>query len=92
MVVANAEARISLFTHVDAAVFVDAGNVAARFGDLNLDKRGYGVGFRMHSYKSTFARLDLATGDDGWRVLFRMSDPLHLSRLSRWTAAIPFVP
>jgi hypothetical protein len=92
MVVANAEARVALFTHVDAALFVDAGNVAARFADLNLDKRSYGIGFRMHSYKSTFARLDLANGDDGWRFLVRLTDPLHLSRLSRRTAAIPFVP
>jgi hypothetical protein len=92
MVVANVEARVSLFTHVDAAVFVDAGNVAERFADLNLDKHAYGIGFRLHSHKSTFARVDFATGEDGRRFFFRLSDPLHLSRLSRRLAAIPFVP
>jgi hypothetical protein len=88
----NVESRVALLTHVDAAVFVDAGNVAARLSDLNLDKRAYGFGLRMHSRRSTFARMDIAHGEEGWRFLFRLSDPLHLSRLSRHTAAIPFVP
>jgi hypothetical protein len=92
MMVLNAESRIALFTHIDAAAFVDAGNVAPRVGDLNLDKRGYGVGLRMHTRQSTFARFDVVHGDEGWRFLFRMNDPLHLSRLSRRTAAVPFVP
>jgi hypothetical protein len=92
LVVVNAESRFALFTHVDAAVFVDAGNVAARVADLNLDKRAYGVGLRLHSERATFARLDLAHGADGWVLAFRLSDPLHLSRLSKRTAAVPFVP
>jgi outer membrane protein assembly factor BamA len=92
MVVVNAEARVALFTHVDAAVFADAGNVAARVGDLNLDRRAYGVGLRVHTRQSTFGRFDLAHGSAGWRFVFRTSDPLHLSRRSQRTAAIPFVP
>lgn len=88
----NAEARIALFEHVDAAVFADAGNVAVRMADLNLDRTSFGVGFRMHSKRSTFARLDVAHGREGWRVAFNTSDPLHLSRLSRRLAAVPFVP
>jgi hypothetical protein len=92
MVVLNAEARVALFTHVDAAVFADAGNVAARVADLNFDKRAYGIGFRVHAHRSTFARFDVAHGEDGWRFFFRLSDPLHLTRLSRRTAAVPFVP
>jgi hypothetical protein len=92
MLVVNAESRLALFTHVDVAAFVDAGSVAPRVGELTLDKRGYGLGVRMHTHQSTFARVDLAHGDEGWRFLFRMNDPLHLSRLSRLTAAVPFVP
>jgi hypothetical protein len=90
--VVNVEARLALFTHVDAAVFADAGNVAARMSDLNLDKRSYGVGWRMHSRESTFARFDIAHGAEGWRFLFRLTDPLHLSRLTRRLAPVPFVP
>jgi outer membrane translocation and assembly module TamA len=65
LLVVNLESRFALFTHVDAAIFADAGNVAARVSDLDLDKRAYGLGFRMHTAKATFARLDIAHGDDG---------------------------
>ena len=50
---------------LDAAVFADAGNVAARVADLNLDKRSYGVGCdctranpRSHASISRTARRD----------------------------------
>lgn len=92
LLVINAEARVALMTHVDAAVFVDAGNVAARISDLNLDKRSYGAGLRLHARRHTFGRLDLARGGEGWRLVLRLSDPLDLFRLSRRTAAVPFVP
>ena len=36
--------------------------------------------------------LDVAHGDEGWRVLFRVNDPFRFSRLSRRTAPLPFVP
>jgi hypothetical protein len=88
----NVEARIAMFTHVDAAVFADAGNVAARLSDLNVDKRSYGVGWRIHSREATFARFDVAHGAAGWHFLFRMNDPLGLSRLTRRLAPVPFVP
>jgi Omp85 superfamily domain len=92
LLLVNAEARVALMTHVDAAVFFDAGNVAGRMADLNLDKRALGVGLRVHSRRQTFARLDMAHGDEGWRVFFRLTDPLNLARLSRRTASVPFVP
>jgi hypothetical protein len=88
----NAEARVALFTHVDAAAFLDAGNVAAQFKDLNLDERSIGLGLRLHTERTTLARLDVAHGAEGWRVLLRTNDPLQLSRLARRTAAIPVVP
>lgn len=88
----NSEARLALMTHVDAAVFVDAGNVAARVADLDIDKRSYGAGLRLHSRRQTFARFDVAHGDEGWHVLFRLTDPLSLSRIGRKTAPAPFVP
>ena len=92
LVVCNVESRVALFAHIDATLFADAGNVASRVGDLNLDKRAYGFGLRFHTHESTFARIEMAHGDDGWRFIFRMNDPLHFSRLSRRTAPIPFVP
>jgi hypothetical protein len=92
LLLVNAEARIAIMTHVDAAVFVDAGNVASRLGDLNLDKRSYGAGLRLHSRRKTYARLDVARSDEGWRFLLRLTEPLDLSRISRRRAAVPFVP
>jgi hypothetical protein len=88
----NVEARIKVFTHMDGAVFVDAGNVAERFGDLNLDQRSYGVGVRFHTRRETFARVDAARGVEGWRLTFRLTEPLNPSRYSRRTADAPFVP
>ena len=88
----NAEARIAAMAHVDAAVFLDAGNVAPRLGDLNFEKRSYGAGIRLHTRRQTFARVDIARGGEGWRLLLRFTDPLDLSRLSRRLVNAPFVP
>lgn len=90
--VANVELRFALLAHLDSAIFADAGNVAGRMADLNFDRRSIGLGFRLHSGRATFARLDVARGQEGWRLTVSTSDPLHLSRLSRRTAPIPFVP
>ena len=92
LLLASAESRWPIFERIDAAVFIDSGTVAARVRDLGLDKTAYGVGIRVHSHTSTTVRADLAHGTDGWQVLFRLSDPFNLSRLTRWTAAVPFVP
>jgi hypothetical protein len=90
--VVNAESRWAVYEHVDLAAFFDAGNVAARASDLNLEKTSYGAGIRLHNGRTTFARLDVAQGAEGWRVVARTNDPLRLSRLSWRMARIPFAP
>lgn len=92
LTVLNAEARVRLTKSADAAVFLDAGNVAARVRDLNVARTSLGVGIRLYSDRTSLARLDLAHGGEGWRVIFTRSDPLNLSRLLRHTAPMPFVP
>jgi hypothetical protein len=92
LAVVNAESRWGIFTHVDATLFFDAGNVAPRAADLNLDKTSWGAGVRLHTDRMTFARIEVAHGAEGWEFVFRTSDPLRLSRLTRRVAAIPFVP
>ena len=92
MLVFNAEARLALMTHLDLAVFADAGNVAARASDLDLSKRSYGAGFRLHTRRETFAMVDAATGDEGWKVQFRLKDPLGFGRITRRALLVPFVP
>jgi hypothetical protein len=51
-------------------MFADAGNVASRRNDLDLAKRSFGAGLRFHTRRETFAMIDAANGDEGWRVLF----------------------
>ena len=92
MLVANAEVRLALFTHLDFAVFADAGSVAARAADLDLDKRSYGGGLRLHTRRQTFALVDVAHGDEGWMYLFRLRDPLALMRLTKKQTLVPFAP
>ena len=92
LLVANAELRIAMMTHVDLAMFADAGNVAARIHDLNLDKQSYGAGLRFHTRRLTFARIDMAQGQEGWRFLFRLTDPFAFGRIERRAAVVPFVP
>jgi hypothetical protein len=86
----GAESRWPIFAHMDAAVFVDAGTVAARVTDLGLDKWVYGFAARIHVHDATAARLDVSHTEEGWQMVFRSSDPFNLSRLKRWIAAVPF--
>ena len=92
VVVANLESRWAIFEHVDAAVFLDAGNVAARARDLDIERRSYGLGVRLHTSKAAVARFDAARSREGWRFMLKLSDPLRLGRLTKRTAAVPFVP
>jgi hypothetical protein len=92
LLLTNVESRWGLWTHLDGALFLDAGNVGARVQDLNLDKVSVGGGVRLHTGKATFARLDVAFGAEGWNAVFRTGDPLRLARLTRRVAAVPFVP
>jgi outer membrane protein assembly factor BamA len=91
----NAESRWGLFTHVDAAVFVDAGKVASVASDLDFKhmRTSYGAGLRVHNRTSTVGRLDIGHSTEGWRVFFKISDPFRRSTLPGGrTEVIPFVP
>jgi hypothetical protein len=95
MQVFNAESRWGLFTHVDAAVFVDTGKVASVASDLDFRhmRTSYGAGLRMHTRTSTVGRLDIGHSTEGWRVVFKINDPFKRSTLSGGrTEVIPFVP
>lgn len=92
LLVANVESRWTIFRHVEAAAFVDAGSVAARAGDLNLGRVSYGTGVRLNTARSTIARFDVAKSREGWQIVFRLNDPLRMARHTRHIAAMPFVP
>ena len=71
----SAEYRWVPIKWVSLAAFIDAGKVSARHQDINLGgvKKGYGFGFRVHTRKQTFARLDFATGGgEGWQMFLKL--------------------
>jgi hypothetical protein len=95
MQVFNAESRWGLFTHVDAAIFVDAGKVASVASDLDFKhmRTSYGAGLRLHNRTTTVGRLDIGHGTEGWRVVFKINDPFKRVTLSGGRSeVIPFVP
>jgi hypothetical protein len=92
MLVASAESRWALFSHVDAAAFFDAGNVSPTVSGLDLRKTSWGGGLRVHTPMSTLTRLDIAHSVEGWQFVFRLNDPFRLARLSRRIATTPYVP
>ena len=72
MMVLNAEYRWLPSRILDMALFVDSGKVAAERRDLDFDglKTGYGIGARFHGPIMTPLRIDLAHGDEGFRIHF----------------------
>lgn len=91
----NAESRWALMTHVDAAVFADAGEVAHRVADFDLhhEKTSVGAGLRVHNATATLIRLDVGHSVEGWRVFIKVSDPFKRSLpISGRSAVVPFVP
>jgi outer membrane translocation and assembly module TamA len=59
----------------ESAVFYDAGKVAARKEDLDLNdmKSDYGFGLRFHAPLATVLRVDVARSNEGTRLVFAAS-------------------
>jgi hypothetical protein len=57
---------------MDMALFFDAGKVASRRADLDLDglKSDVGIGVRFHGPSFTPLRIEAARGREGWRLVF----------------------
>jgi outer membrane translocation and assembly module TamA len=68
----QAEWRILVNRFLDMAIFTDAGKVAARRGDLDLDglKSDFGLGFRFHGPLATPLRVELAKSPEGLAIVF----------------------
>jgi Omp85 superfamily domain len=60
----QAEYRWEIFTAMDGAIFYDAGKVAARREDLDLNdlESDYGIGFRFGTINGVFLRIEGAFG------------------------------
>ena len=67
----NAEFRWIPTVGLDMALFYDAGKVAATRSDLDFKgmKSNVGIGARFHGPFATPLRIDLAVGNEGWRLV-----------------------
>jgi hypothetical protein len=73
----QAEWRIMANRFFDTAVFYDAGKVAARTSELDLNhlKHDYGFGARFHTPFATVLRVDVARSQEGTTLVFATSTP-----------------
>lgn len=71
----SAEYRWTPIKYASLVAFVDAGEVQADWQDIDLAgmRTGYGFGFRVHTRRQTFARLDFGTGGgEGWQMFIKL--------------------
>jgi outer membrane protein assembly factor BamA len=75
----SAEYRWPVFRMMDGAAFVDAGSVGARARELwrSHADMDYGLGLRLHSKTRSIARVDVARGREGMRVIVSLRAPLR---------------
>jgi len=66
------EYRWTAGSFLDMALFMDAGTVAPRFGDLDFGRltKTYGIGASLHTATSTILRVELARTPEGNSVVF----------------------
>jgi outer membrane protein assembly factor BamA len=86
----GAEYRWPVLRMIDGALFADAGTVGPTAGELwharpNVD---FGFGLRLHSTTRSIARLDVAKGREGMRVVASLRAPLRGASRS----VAPYVP
>jgi hypothetical protein len=74
-ILVGSELRWAAGQFVDMAFFYQAGKVAARRGDLDLDhlKDSYGIGIRFHTAEATVMRADLAKTREGLGLVLAFS-------------------
>jgi Omp85 superfamily domain len=75
LLVMNLEYQWEAFSGLDMAIFGDAGKVASRRRDIDLNnlESDAGFGFRFNSIKSVFLRIDVAFSQEGTRVFFKFA-------------------
>lgn len=71
----SGEYRWTAGSFVDMALFLDAGTLAPRFGDLGSEgfKTSYGIGLSVHTPTSTVTRIEVARTAEGMKLVFAFS-------------------
>ena len=77
--VLNGEYRWAIFSGCDGALFVDAGKVFSRRGQLNFNELegSAGFGLRFNARNQTFMRIDVGFSHEGFQVWFKFNDLFH---------------
>jgi outer membrane protein assembly factor BamA len=72
----NGEYRWETFSGLDMALFVDAGKVFDRRGQLNFAhlEKSVGFGFRFNVLNQVFLRTDVGFSREGFQVWFKFND------------------
>jgi outer membrane protein assembly factor BamA len=83
MMVMNGEYRWEIFAGLDGALFVDAGKVFARRGQLNFSnlEASYGFGLRGNARNATFLRFDVGFSHEGFQIWLKFNDVFNQRRL-----------
>jgi outer membrane protein assembly factor BamA len=74
--VMNGEYRWAIFSGLDGALFMDAGKVFQRRGQLNFNdlEASAGFGLRFNVRNRTFMRVDVGFSHEGFQVWFKFAD------------------
>jgi hypothetical protein len=74
--VLNGEYRWEVFSGLDMALFVDAGQVFDRWQSINLRnlRTDYGFGFRFLVADKVFLRIDTAFSPEGFQIWFKFNN------------------
>jgi hypothetical protein len=74
--VLNGEYRWEVFSGLDMALFVDAGQVFDRWERINFRQMNtdYGFGFRFSVHNDVFLRIDTGFSNEGFAIWFKFSN------------------
>ena len=74
--VLNGEYRWEVFSGLDMALFVDAGQVFDRWQQINFRRleTDYGFGFRFNVHNDVFLRIDTGFSSEGFAIWFKFNN------------------
>jgi outer membrane protein assembly factor BamA len=73
ILLANLEYRLEVTRSLEAAAFIDVGQVGGSWNEFHISgfRNSVGGGVRLHTEESVFLRIDLGHGREGTRIFFK---------------------